>query len=75
MCGFKKIGGVAGFSGQFREIIMRCKHIGVGLGVMRQSACLVIGPIAVDGCAALFSCTPMDRASGSMVAPTWSCSF
>ena len=38
--------------------------------VMRQSACLVINPITVDGYAALFICTPVDRASDSMMAPT-----
>ena len=38
--------------------------------VMRQSACLVINPITVDSYAALFNCTPVDRASDSMMAPT-----
>ena len=37
---------------------------------MRQSACLVINPITVDGCAVLFNCTPVDRASDSMMALT-----
>ena len=36
---------------------------------MRQSACLVINPIKVDGYDALFNCTPVDRASDSMMAP------
>ena len=36
---------------------------------MRQSACLVINPITVDNFAALFNCTPVDRASDSMMAP------
>ena len=53
------------FSDQFRKIIMRYKRIGYNLNVMRQSACLVI-----DGYAALFNCTPVDRASDSMMAPT-----
>ena len=35
---------------------------------MPQSACLVINPITVDGYAALFNCTPVDRASDSMMA-------
>ena len=35
---------------------------------MRQSACLVINPITVDGYDALFNCTPVDRASDSMMA-------
>ena len=58
------------FSGQFRKIIMCYKYIGYNLNVMRQSACLVINPIMVDGYAALFNCTPVDRASYSMMAPT-----
>ena len=48
------------FSDQFRKIIMRNKHIGYNLNVLRQSACLVINPIMVDGYAALFNCTPVD---------------
>ena len=58
------------FSDQFRKIIMRYKRIGYNLNVMRQSACLVINPITVDSNAALFNCTPVDRASDSMMAPT-----
>ena len=49
---------------------MRYKRIGFNLNVMRQSACLVINPITVDGYATLFNCTPVDWASGSMMAPT-----
>ena len=40
------------------------------LNVMRQSACLVFNPILVDNYAAFFDCTPVDRASDSMMAPT-----
>ena len=58
------------FSDQFREIIMRYKCIGYNLNVMRQAACLVINPITVGGYAALFNCTPVDRACDSMMAPT-----
>ena len=47
---------------------MRYKRIGYNLNVMRQSACLVINPITVDGYAALFNCTAVDRASDSMMA-------
>ena len=67
---FKKIRGMTDFSDQFGKIIMRYKRIGFYLNVMRQSACLVINPIAVDGFAAIFNCTPVDRASDSMMAPT-----
>ena len=36
----------------------------------RQSACLVFNPIMVDNYAAFFNCTPVGRASDSMMAPT-----
>ena len=58
------------FSDQFRKIIMRYKRIGYNLSVMRQSACLVINPITVDGYAVLFNSTPVNRPSDSMMAPT-----
>ena len=58
------------FSDQFRKIIMRSKRIGYNLNVMRQSACLVINQITVDGYSALLNCTPVDWASDSMMAPT-----
>ena len=58
------------FSDQFRKNIMRYKCIGYNLNLMRQSARLVINPIKVDGYAALFNCTPVDRASDSMLAST-----
>ena len=58
------------FSDQFGKIIMRYKRIGYNLNVMRQFACLVINPLTVDGYAALLSCTPVDQASDSMMAPT-----
>ena len=67
---FKKIRGMTDFSDQFRKNIMRYKCIGYNLNVMRQSACLFINPIMVDGYATLFNCTPSDRASNSMMAPT-----
>ena len=46
------------------------RFIGYDLKVMSQSACLVINQIAVDNFAALFNCTPVDRASDSIMAPT-----
>ena len=72
---FKKIRGMTDFSDQLRKIIMRYKRIGYNINVMRQSACLVINPINVNGYATLFNCTPVDRASNSMMAPTLSDSF
>ena len=67
---FKKIRGMTDFSDQFRKIIIRYKRIGYNLNVMRQSACLLINPITVDSYTALFNCTPVDRASDSMMDPT-----
>ena len=57
------------FSDQFRKIIIRYKRTGYHLNVMRQSGCLVINPITVDRFAALFNCSPVDRASESMMVP------
>ena len=56
------------FSDQFRKIIIRHKLIGYDLNVMRQFAGLIISPITVDNFAAIFNCTPGDRASDSMMA-------
>ena len=67
---FKKIVGRADFSDQFRKIIVRYKRIGYNINIMRQSACLVFNPITVNNFASLFNCTPMSRASDSMMAPT-----
>ena len=58
------------FSFQFRKIITRYRHIGYNLNVMRQSACLVFNPIMVDNYAAFLNCTPVGRASDSMMATT-----
>ena len=66
----KKLIGSNDFSFQFRKIITRYRRIGYNLNVMRQSACLVFNPITVDGYAAFFNCTPVGRASDSMMAPT-----
>ena len=67
---FKTISGMTDFSDQLRKIIMRYKHIGYNLNVMQQPVCLVINPITVDSDTALFNCTPMDRASDSMMTST-----
>ena len=67
---FKKLIGSNDFSFQFRKIITRYRRIGYNLNVMRQSACLVFNPIMVDNNAAFFNCTPVGRASDSMMAPT-----
>ena len=67
---FKKLIGINDFSFQFRKIITRYRRIGYNLNVMRQSTCLVFNPIMVDNYAAFFNCTPVGRASDSMMAPT-----
>ena len=67
---FKKIEGRADFSDQFRKIVVRYKHIGYSINIMRQSACLVFGPVAVNNFASLFNCTSVGRASDSVMAPT-----
>ena len=67
---FKKIVGRIDFSDQFRKIIVRYKRIGYNLNIMRQSACLEFNQITVNKFASLFNCTPVGRASDSMMAPT-----
>ena len=57
-------------SGRFRTVVVRHRRIGYSLNVMRQSACLLIDKITVVNFSALFNCTPVDKASGSMMAST-----
>ena len=58
------------FSDQFRKIIIHHKRIGYDLNDMQQFVCLFINSIFVDNFAALFNCTPVDRATDSMMAQT-----
>ena len=67
---FKKIVGRADFSDQFKKNIVRYKRIGYNINIMRQSACLLFNPVTVNNFASLFNCTPVGRASVSMMAPT-----
>ena len=53
---FRKIVGKSNFSEQFRKLINRYKRIGYSLDIMRQTACLVVNPIIVDGYASFFNC-------------------
>ena len=55
---------------KFRKIIVRYKRIGNNINIMRQSTCLVFNPITVNNFTSLFNCTPVGRASDSMMAPT-----
>ena len=65
---FKKLIARNDFSFQFRKIITRYRRIGYNLNVMRQSSCLVLNPITVDNYAGFFNCTPVGRASDSLMA-------
>ena len=65
---FRKIVGKSNFSEQFGKLINRYKRIGYSLDIVRQTACLVVNPIIVDGFASLFICTRAVRASDSMTA-------
>ena len=67
VCKFKKLIGRNDVSFQFRKIITRYRRIGYNFNVVRQSACLVFNPIMVDNYAAFFNCTPVGRASDSMI--------
>ena len=67
----RRIVGSGCFSAQFIKIISHYKKIGCSIGVLRQTACLVVNPVAVGSFAFLFGCTPMGRTSGSVVVPTW----
>ena len=66
----KKIVGRADFSDQFRKTIVRYKRIGYNINIMRQSACLMFNRITINYFASLFNCTPVGRASDSVMAPT-----
>ena len=70
VCRLRGLGGVGDFSLRFGGVVSRCGRVGCSLSVVRQSACLVFGPVVVGGCAAFFGCTPVGRASDSMMAPT-----
>ena len=59
---FKKIIGNPNFSNLFKRIVNRFKRAGYSLDIMRQTVCLVLNPIMVEGYAALFSCTTVVQA-------------
>ena len=64
----EKFVGKSNFSEQFRKPIYHYKRTGYSLDIMRQTACLVINPIIVDGYASLFNCTAAVWASHSVTA-------
>ena len=60
--------GKSNFSEQLRKIIKRNKRIGYSLDIMRQTACLFINLVIIDGYASLFNCTTAVPASDSLTA-------
>ena len=67
---FIRIVGKPNFTDQFNNIVKRYIRVGYNFDVMRQSACLVLNPIAVYSCGFLFNCTTVGQASDSMTALT-----
>ena len=65
---FKKIIRIPNFSDLFKRIVNRFKRAGYTLDIMRQTACLVLTPIRVEGYATLFSYAAVVQASDSMTA-------
>ena len=63
---FKKSVGRANLSDHFKNYY----HMMLQTYWMRQSAYLVLNPIMVHNFASLFNCTPVGRASDSMMATT-----
>ena len=59
---FRKTVGKSNFSEQFITVI----KIGYSLDIIRQTACLVVNPVIVDGYVSPFSCTTAVRASDLM---------
>ena len=60
---FGKIIGKNEFPDHFKNIIVRYKKIGCNIDVLRQTACLAVGPIKVNSFAYLFNCMTIGRAS------------
>ena len=59
----RRIVGKSVFPEQFKKLINRYKRIRYGRYVVRQTACLIVGPASVGGCASFFGCTTAGRAS------------
>ena len=54
----------------FKKIVKSYIRVGYNLGIMRQSACLVLNLITVYSYGFLFNCTTVDQTSVSMTALT-----
>ena len=61
---FRKIIGKNDFPYHFKKTIVRYKKIAYNIDVLRQTACLVVNLIKVNGFAYPFNCTSVGRASG-----------
>ena len=62
----KKIIGNPNSSDLFKQIVNRLKKYG-NIYIMRQTACLVLNSIMVEGYASLFCCTPVAQCSDSIM--------
>ena len=71
VCGLKKTVGSNGFSARFIRVVSHYRKIGCGIDVLQQAARMVVSLVTVGGFAFLFDCTPVGRASGSVVFPIW----
>ena len=55
---------------QFRKVTIHYKRTGYDRRIMLQSACLAVNPIKIKNFDSLFfNCTPVGRASDSMMGP------
>ena len=61
----KKIVGSNNFSARFVEVVSHYKKVGCGIGVLQQTACKMVSPVAVGGFAFLFGWAPVGRTLGS----------
>ena len=66
----KKIVGSSNFSARFVEVVSHYKKVRYGIGVLQQTACSAVGPVAVGGFAFLFCWAPVGRTLDSMAVPT-----
>ena len=58
---FRKIIGKNDFPYHFKMLIVRYENIGCNIGVLQQTACLVVNPIKVSNFAYLFDYTTVGR--------------
>ena len=71
VCGFGRMVGRCDFPCRVGMKIVYYINIGYAMDVLRQAACLVNGPDGVGGCACLFGCAAVGRASGWVAVPSW----